>query len=132
MGEIPAGTRLERNLLVTSEVAIDFLGNEEARVLSTPHLVAFLEMASRDAVKGLLDPGQDTVGTRIDLRHLAATPIGMHVRLSAEVTAVEDRRITFRIEAHDEREKIGEGTHERFIIHIGRFATRLSAKKAGL
>ena len=130
MAGIPVGTRLERKLLVTSEVAIDFLGSEQARVLSTPHLIGFLEMASRDAVAGLLEPGYDTVGTHVDVNHMAATPIGMRVTFQAEVTAVNDRRVTFKVEAFDEREKIAEGTHERFIVNIARFASRLQAKSA--
>lgn len=130
MAGIPVGARHERKLLVTSEVAIDFLGSEEARVLSTPHLIAFLEMTSRDAVVGFLEPGHDTVGTRVDIRHLAATPIGMQVTFRAEVVAVNDRRVTFKVDAFDEREKIVEGTHERFIIDIARFASRLQAKSA--
>ncbi len=132
MAGIPVGTRLGRSLLVTSEVAIDFLGSEQARVLATPHLIGFLEMASRDAVAGFLEPGNDTLGTHVDVHHLAATPIGMQVTYHAEVIAVNDRRVTFKVEAFDEREKIAEGTHERFIVNIARFASRLQAKSAAV
>lgn len=130
MAQIPIGTRREQKLLVTSETAIDFIGLEEARVLSTPHLIGFLEMTARNAVVGLLDPGYDTVGTHVDVKHLAATPIGMQVTLCAEVVSVNDRRVSFRIEAFDEQEKIIEGTHERFIVNVARFASRLQAKAA--
>jgi predicted thioesterase len=118
------------HVLVNNENAINFLGMEEARVLGTPYLIAYMEMTSRNLVKDHLEPGQDTVGTHVDVRHLAASPLGMPVRFRAEVIHVEDRRIRFRVEAFDEREKIGEGTHERAVIHVARFASRLQNKIA--
>lgn len=129
MAEIPVGTKAEKRLLVTPEVAVDFMGLEEARVLGTPYLIGYLEMTAHDAVQPLLEAGYDTVGTHVDVRHLAATPIGMAVTFRAEVIAVNERRITFRVEAYDEKEKIAEGTHERFIIHVGRFAAKVQAKR---
>lgn len=130
MAEIPVGTKGEKRLLVTPEVAVDFMGLDEARVLGTPYLIGYLEITAHDTVQRFLEPGYDTVGTHVDVRHLAATPIGMAVTLRAEVTAVSDRRITFRLEAFDEKEKIAEGTHERFIVHVGRFAAKVQAKRA--
>ena len=128
MANIPVGTKNEEKLLVTSDVAIDFIGNEEARVLSTPNMILNMEKTSRNAVLPLLEPGHDTVGTHVNVYHLAATPIGMTVTFRAEVTSVEDRRINFKVEAFDEKEKVGEGTHQRAIINVGRFATRVQAK----
>ena len=128
MANIPIGTKGEFQLLVTSEVAITFLGTEGARVLSTPHMIGFMEMTCRNAVLPLLDAGHDTVGTHVNVAHLAAAPMGMTVTFRAEVTEVTERRIQFRVEAWDEKEKIGEGTHERAIIHVAKFATRLAAK----
>ena len=124
------GTKREEKLLVTSEVAIDFLGMENARVLSTPHLIGHLEMTARNAVKPLLDPGHDTVGTHVNVAHLAATPMGMSVTFRAEVISVEDRRVNFKVEAFDEKDKIAEGTHQRAIVNIAKFATRVAAKAA--
>ena len=129
MAEIPVGTRGEYTMLVTSDVAIDFLGLDGPRVLSTPQMIGRMEMTCRNAVLPLLDPGYDTVGTHVNVAHLAAAPMGMAVTFTAEVTAVIDRRIQFRVEARDEKEKIGEGTHERAIINVAKFATRLAAKK---
>ena len=128
MADIPVGTRGEYKLLVTSEVAIDFLGLDGPRVLSTPQMIGRMEMTCRNAVLPLLEPGYDTVGTQVNVAHLAAAPIGMTVTFTAEVTAVIDRRVQFRVEAHDEMEKIGEGTHERAIINVAKFATRLARK----
>jgi fluoroacetyl-CoA thioesterase len=130
MNEIPIGTRAGHRLLVTGEVAADFLGSEQARVLATPWMIAHMEITARNAIKPLLEDGWDSVGTIVNVRHLAATPIGMAARFEVEVIKVDGQRVTFRVEAWDEKEKIGEGTHERFIVHVGRFATRLAEKVA--
>jgi predicted thioesterase len=127
---IPIGTKGEERVVVTSELAIDFLGNEQARVLSTPNLIRLMEITSRNSIKPLLEAGFDSVGTKVSIAHLAATPVGMSATFRSEVIAVEDRRVTFRVEAFDEKEKIGEGTHERAVIDVARFATRLAAKTA--
>jgi fluoroacetyl-CoA thioesterase len=129
MPAIPIGAKMERHVEVTDENAISFLGSDDARVLATPWLIANLEWAARDAVKPYLSDGQDTVGTQVNVAHLAATPIGMHAHFHAEVTAAEGRRVTYRVEAWDDQEKIGEGTHERAIIDIERFAQRVRSKR---
>jgi predicted thioesterase len=126
---IPIGARGERKLLVTNETAITFLGLEGPRVLSTPHMIGYMELTSRDAVLPLLDAGFDTVGTHVDVYHLTAAPVGVVVTFTAEVVAVDGRRIQFRVEAWDETEKIGEGTHDRAVINVAKFATRLAEKK---
>ena len=116
---------------VTDEIAINFLGLEGARVLATPAMIMLLEMTCRDSILPLLDPGFDSVGTEVKVRHLAATPMGMEVTFHSEVVAVDDRRVRFKISAFDEREQIAEGTHERFVINVERFAARLKEKTAG-
>ena len=131
MDRIPAGVRGEHRVLVTSEIAIDFMGIEEARVLATPYLIWNLEAAARDAIKPLLDKGFDSVGTEVSIKHLAATPLGMSAVFRAEVTHVDGNRVRFRVEAFDEIEKIAEGTHERYVVNVARFATRVQAKVAG-
>ena len=128
MANIPIGTKGESQLLVTSEVAINFMGTEGARVLSTPHMIGYMERTCRDTLLPLLEAGYDTVGTHVNVAHLAAAPIGMSVTFTAEVIRVDGRRVEFRVEARDEKEKIGEGTHERAIINIAKFATRLAEK----
>jgi len=128
MAQIPLGIKHERRLIVTSEMAIDFLGVDRARVLSTPCLVGLLEMACRDLVKPLLDEGFDTVGAEVSVKHLAATPVGMEIRLGCEVIAVDGRRLRFKVEAFDEADRICEGEHERFVIDVARFAARVEAK----
>jgi predicted thioesterase len=100
-----------------------------APVLATPRLISFLERTAHMAVFPLLDEGQSTVGTLVNLRHLAATPVGMEVRFRAELVEVDRRRLLFKIEAWDEVEKIGEGTHERYIIDLERFLSGIEKKK---
>ena len=131
MTGVTVGLSGEMRVLVNSENAINFLEMEEARVLGTPFMIAYMEMTSRNLVKDHLEPGHDTVGTHVDVRHLAASPLGMPVRFRSEVIGVEDRRIRFQVEAWDEKQKIGEGTHERAVIHVARFASRVQAKLAG-
>jgi predicted thioesterase len=131
MATVAVGSKREERLLVTSEVAIDFMGLETARVLSTPHLVGYLEMTARNLLKELVGPENDSVGSHINVYHLAATPIGMRVRLLAEITAVDGRHVDFKLEAHDEREKIAEGTHQRVVVDVARFAARVQAKAGG-
>jgi len=130
MKEIPVGATGRRHLLVTAETAIDFLGDERARVLSTPHMIAWMEWAARDALLPFLDPNEDSLGTLVNVRHLAATPVGMSVEFTATVTEVQGRRVLFRVEARDEKELVGEGTHERFIADVPRLIARLAAKRA--
>lgn len=128
MANITPGATGEFKLPVTSEVAISFLGLENARVLSTPHMIGFMERTCRDLVLPMLDPGHDTVGTHVNVSHLAAAPIGSSVTFRAEILGVTDRRVQFRVEAWDEKEKIGEGTHERAIINVARFTARMAEK----
>lgn len=128
MAEIPVGAKGEHKTLVTSDIAIDFLGLEHARVLGTPWLIMLLEMTCRNLIKTFLDADFDSVGTHVDVKHLAATPLGMRVSFHAEIVNVDERRVTCRVEAFDEKEKIAEGMHERFVINVPRFAARVQEK----
>jgi len=128
MSEIPLGRRHERRLLVTSDLAIHFLNLEEARVLATPHLIWQLEWTCRECIGPILEEGYDSVGTEVHVKHLAATPVGMSVVFRAEVIHVDGNRVRFRVEAEDETERISEGIHERYVIQVARFATRIAAK----
>jgi predicted thioesterase len=82
-------------------------------------------------IKRYLDDGFDSVGTVVNIKHLAATPLGMSVTFNAEILEVNERRVMCKVEAFDEREKVGEGLHERFVINVERFAARLQTKIAG-
>ncbi len=126
---LEAGLKGELVLVVAEEHTAAAYGSGLVPVLSTPHLVALLESAAKEAVQPYLEVGQSTVGTLVNVRHLAATPVGMQVRACAEVVAVDGRRLRFRVEAWDEREKIAEGEHERFVIDWERFMARVAQKR---
>lgn len=128
MAKIPEGSKREEKLIVTEDIAINFLGADGARVLSTPNMILGLERTSRNLVLPLLEPGYDTLGTHVNVYHLAATPVGMTVRFLSAVTSVDDRRVNFKVEAFDEKEKIAEGTHQRFIVNVARFTERVREK----
>jgi fluoroacetyl-CoA thioesterase len=128
LGQIALGLIGEHRTTVTDDIAINFLGSDSARVLGTPFLIMLIEMTARNSIKPILDEGFDSVGTDVSIKHLAATPMGMQVIFRAEVIEVDGRRVKFSVEAFDEKEKIAEGTHERFVINVARFAERLRAK----
>ncbi|MCJ7666749.1 MAG: thioesterase family protein [Anaerolineae bacterium] len=126
---LPLGLRAEVRLVVREEDTAKHLGSGNVAVLATPRMIALMEKASVKAVDHLLPPGQATVGSEIRVRHLAATPQGIEVTVFSELVEVEGRRLTFKVEAFDEREKIGEGTHIRFIIDLDRFREKVKAKE---
>jgi fluoroacetyl-CoA thioesterase len=128
MSTIPVGTPGELRRRVTDDIAIDFLGLEGARVLATPAMIGLLEMTCRNSILPLLEAGYDSVGTEVNVKHLAATPMGMEVTFQSEVIEVHERRVKFKVAAFDEKEQLAEGTHERFVIHVERFAARLKEK----
>lgn len=128
---ISTGARREEKITVTDEVAITFLGVGGARVLSTPQMIGHMEITCRNLVLPMLDPGHDTVGTHVNVSHLAAAPLGMEVTFRAEIASVDGRKVHFKVEAFDTKEKIGEGTHERTIIDVQRFTAKMQAKFAG-
>lgn len=112
---------------------IDFLG-ERARVYATPMLVRDVEHACRDLLLRHLDAGEDSVGTRIALEHTAATPLGMTVRLTVVIVAVDGRAVTFEFEGNDGIDSICRGRHQRFVVDVNKTEARVAAKaqKAGL
>jgi fluoroacetyl-CoA thioesterase len=126
--EIEPGLVGEVEIIVRPPDTADALGNRGVHVLATPRLVGLLEEAAIAAVAPRLPAGAGTVGTRIDVKHLAATPVGMRVRARAVIRQVDGRRYVYDVEAHDEREKIAEGTHERFQINQARFLERVAEK----
>jgi len=114
---------------VTEADTASHWGSGGLPVFSTPALVGLMESAAVVAVIGHLLPGQSTVGGHIDVRHLAATPVGMHVRARAELTAIEGRKLVFKIKAWDELELIGEADHERFLVQEAKFMAKVVAKR---
>lgn len=129
MSEIAVGTVGERQVRVTPEIAISFLGDDNARVLSTPEMIRLMEWTCRNTVLPLLDPGHDTVGTHVDVYHLASAPVGSEVVVKVEVTEVDRRRLQFRVEAASDGEIIGKGMHERMIVNVAKFAAKQAEKR---
>jgi fluoroacetyl-CoA thioesterase len=115
-------------VVVDESMTADRFGNRGVRVLATPMLVSYFELAAHRLAMRALGPGQGTVGFHVDIRHLAATPIGMRVTFRATLTEVDGRRLVFRVEADDEQERVGEGTHVRFVVDMERFMGRIAAK----
>mgnify|MGYP000685456807 CR=1 FL=1 len=129
---IQPGLNAELTHLVTEKDSAKTYGSGLVPVLSTPLLIALMESAAQSSVAAHLEPGTTTVGVAVDMRHLAATPIGMQVRVYAELVEVDGRRLSFRVDAWDQVEKIGECKHERFIIDTAHFMKRVSGKLQAL
>jgi len=129
---IEIGKVREEIIDVDDRIAIRFLGPEGPRVLATPHMIAHMEMVSRNLLVEMLEPGKDSVGTVVNVKHLGAAPMGTQVTFRSKLISVEDRRATFEVEAFDATEKIGEGLHERFIITVANFAEKMKKKFANL
>ena len=125
---IQTGLTCKKKITVTPEMTAAAMGSGALEVLATPSMIALMEGTAQEAVQNLLEDGQGTVETRIDVRHLAATPVGMEVTCTAEVTEVDRRRIVFTVKAKDEKEVIGEGIHERFVIDNKKFFAKCRQK----
>jgi fluoroacetyl-CoA thioesterase len=129
MRPIPVGAKGTYSLTVTpAHLANQFKDAALPRVFATPMMVTAMENAALNAVRDYLDPGESAVGTLINVRHIAATPAGHRITAEAEVTKVDGRRIEFKVNARDEIEPIGDGTHERMVVDMHRLDQRLKAK----
>ena len=123
------GVSGERTLTVDAGRCISFMGPENA-VYATPKMVSDVEYAIRDYLKQHLDPGEDTVGTRVVIDHLAATPVGMKVTIGYEVLAVEGRSVRCAFSVRDDLEECGRGEHVRFVVEVRKTAERIAKKRA--
>ena len=128
--QFPLGLTGEASIEVVPEVTAHHMGSGTIRVFATPQMVLLMERAAVAALAPHLAPGQQSVGTMINVRHLAATPLGATVTARAELIAIDGRRLTFRVSAHDGTELIGEGAHERALIDLARFEAKVAAKAA--
>jgi predicted thioesterase len=126
---LEAGLRGTAEAEVTQALTAIALGSGDVPVYGTPAMVALMEAASAQALAGHLGPDETTVGTWLDIAHLAATPAGARVRAEAELTAVEGRTLHFTVTAFDHQEKIGEGRHRRALVTRSRFLAKLAAKQ---
>jgi fluoroacetyl-CoA thioesterase len=126
--KIVAGLRGSVSITVGEEHTAPSIGSGKVRVLATPVMINLIEAAALDAVEHLLPAGYQSLGTHLDVRHIAATPVGMRVTATAEVVQVEGRTVDFRVEARDERELIGDGTHQRVVVNVSKFDQRVQRK----
>ena len=115
----------EATTIVVHENTAASVGAGGVEVFGTPMMIALMENAAWRAVANSLEAGDVTVGIVVNVRHLAATPLGQHVRARAELIEIDGRRLIFNVEAYDEKRKIGEGQHERFIVNLERFKARI-------
>jgi fluoroacetyl-CoA thioesterase len=118
-------------IVVANEHTAPFVGSGKVRVLATPVMINLFEAAALACCEHLLPEGHQSLGIHLDVRHIAATPVGMEVNATAELVKVDGRTLTFKVEAHDARELIGDGTHERVIVNVERFDLRVQKKLAG-
>lgn len=128
---VEIGMRGEAAAVVAQEDTAQAVGSGLVPVFATPRMIALMEQAAVNAVQSALEPGQGTVGTRLDVKHSAATPVGMKVTAQAEVIGVEGRQVVFLVTAFDDAEQIGGGTHERFFIQTDKFLARAQGKLNG-
>jgi predicted thioesterase len=126
--ELKTGLTGAAEIVVGTRDTAPHVGSGKIGVLATPIMVNLMEAAALQAVEKFMPPGHQTVGTHLDVKHFAATPIGLRVIAHAELVKVEGRTLTFRIRAEDEHEPIGEGVHERLIINVERFDVRMQKK----
>jgi fluoroacetyl-CoA thioesterase len=118
-------------LVVGEEHTAPSIGSGRVHVLATPVMINLIEAAALAAIEHRLEKGYQSLGTRLDVRHIAATPVGMRVTATAEVTGVDGRTVTFRVEARDEIDLIGDGTHERVVVNVAKFDQRVQRKIRG-
>ena len=126
--ELPAGLTGTAEMVVGEQHTAPRVGSGRIRVLATPVMINLIEAAALAAVENSLPEHHQSLGTHLDVTHVAATPVGMRVRATAEVLRVEGRTVYFKVRAEDERELIGEGTHERVVVNVEKFDARVQAK----
>ena len=125
---LQTGIKGKQTIVVTPAQTAAYYGSGALEVFATPAMVALLEETAWRSVQPYLEEGQATVGTRVDIRHLAATPLGGKVTCESELVEIDRRRLVFKVEVFDEKTKVGEGTHERFVIQSEKFLAAAKAK----
>jgi len=128
--DLRPGLQGSTEIVVGEEHTAPRVGSGRVHVLATPVMINLFEAAALAAIEHLLPEGYQSLGTHLDVRHIAATPVGMKVFASATVTRVDGRTVHFRLEARDEKDLIGDGIHERVVVNVAKFAQRIEKKKA--
>ena len=128
MAELITGIKNSKEMTVTKELCSDAWGSGGLTVYATPAMIALMEQTAWASVEPYMEEGRSTVGTRLDVAHLSASPVGSHITAESELIEIDDRRLVFKVSASDDAGLIGEGTHERFIINTEKFMTRTETK----
>jgi len=128
LSPLKTGLKGTADLLVGVEHTAPSIGSGLVPVLATPVMINLIEAAALAAVEHLLPAGHQSLGIHLDIRHFAATPVGMRVHATAELIAVEGRTLSFRVEARDEKEAIGGGSHQRVVVNVARFDARVQKR----
>jgi fluoroacetyl-CoA thioesterase len=128
LSKLTAGLEGHAEIVVGDQHTAPRIGSGRVRVLATPVMINLMEAAALDAVENLIPAGHQSLGTHLDVRHIAATPVGMKVRATAKLLSVDGRTLEFRVEAHDEKDLIGDGAHTRLVVNVERFDQRVQAK----
>ncbi len=128
LSQLQTGMKGTAQILVGVEHTAPSIGSGKVPVLGTPVMINLIEAAALAAVEHLLPGGHQSLGIHLDVRHFAATPVGMHAIASAELIAIEGRTLSFRVEARDDKEPIGGGQHQRVVVNVARFDERVQRK----
>ena len=131
LSKLKVGLKGEAEILVGDAQTAPRVGSGRVRVLATPVMINMMEAAALDAIESLLPEGHQSLGTHLNVGHYAATPVGMTLRTTAEVTKIDGRNVEFRVEAFDDKERIGDGTHARVVVNVERFDRRIQKKLQG-
>jgi predicted thioesterase len=130
LSKLKPGLEGHAELVVGEQHTAPKIGSGRVGVLATPVMINLMEAAALDAAEDLIPAGHQSLGIKLDVRHIAATPVGMKVRATARLVAVEGRTLTFAVEARDDRDLIGDGSHQRLVVNVARFDQRVQAKLA--
>ena len=130
LSQIKPGLVGHAEIVVGEQHTAPKIGSGRVRVLATPVMINLMEAAALDAAENLIPTGHQSLGIKLDVRHIAATPVGMRVRATAKLLKVDGRNLEFWVEAHDEKDLIGDGAHHRIVVNVERFDKRVQAKLA--
>jgi predicted thioesterase len=130
LSQIKPGLVGHAEIVVGEQHTAPKIGSGRVRVLATPVMINLMEAAALDCAENLIPAGHQSLGIKLDVRHIAATPVGMRVHATAKLMKVDGRNLEFWVEAHDEKDLIGDGAHHRIVVNVERFDKRVQAKLA--
>jgi predicted thioesterase len=130
LSKLTPGLKGYAEIVVGEEHTAPKIGSGRVRVLATPVMINLMEAAALDCAENMIPAGHQSLGIKLDVRHIAATPVGMRVRATAKLLKIDGRNLEFWVEARDEKDLIGDGAHHRIVVNVERFDKRVQAKLA--